>query len=198
MIKRAFDIIISLLGCLLLIPLFVLIALFIRFESKGPIIFKQDRVGLNGSLFTLLKFRTMYQDSETKGTLTIGDDNRITSVGFSLRKFKIDELPQLFNVLLGNMSIVGPRPELKKYIDSYDFETKKKILSVRPGITERASINFIDEASLLGNKENPENYYINEILPVKQQLHVEYVENRSFVSDFIIILQTIYRILKKK
>ena len=168
MIKRIFDIIFSLIGLLLLSPLFLMIAIFIKIDSKGNILFTQIRVGKNEKLFYIHKFRTMVVNAENLGLkITVGFDSRITRFGNFLRKFKLDELPQLWDILVGNMSFVGPRPEVLEYVNYYPPELKEKIFSVRPGITDYASILMIDESELLLNTVNPREYYINKVLPYK-------------------------------
>lgn len=191
MLKRLFDIVFSLTLIILLLPVFVVIAIMVRLDSKGPIFYLQTRVGKKNRDFKLFKFRTMYVDSDKKGLLTVGHrDSRITKVGYNLRKYKIDELPQLFNVLIGDMSVVGPRPEVRKYVDMYD-ERQQKVITVRPGITDLASIQFVNENELLKNAENPEMLYIDEIMPTKLELNLKYIENRHFFKDLKIILLTV-------
>lgn len=195
--KRLFDILSSLLGLFFLSPVFIVITIWILFDSKGDIFFKQERVGLNGKLFKILKFRTMVPDAEKKGLqVTVGDDPRITHSGKFLRKSKLDELPQLFNVLIGDMSIVGPRPEVPRFMNEYDDETRRIILSVRPGITDRASIEFTNEAELLDSSDDPSKTYITEIMPIKANYYIKYVNNHSVFSDVLIILDTFKKILK--
>ncbi|WP_419237965.1 sugar transferase [Photobacterium leiognathi subsp. mandapamensis] len=195
--KRIFDIISSFLGLIIISPVFIFIMIWILFDSKGEIFFKQERVGLNGKLFKILKFRTMIPDAEKKGLqVTVGDDPRITHSGKFLRKSKLDELPQLFNVLIGDMSIVGPRPEVPSFMNEYDDETRRIILSVRPGITDRASIEFTNEAELLDSSNDPRKTYITEIMPIKASYYVEYVNNHNFFSDISIIFATLQKILK--
>ena len=157
---RILDFLLSFVGLILLFPFFILIALFIKLTSNGPVLYKQSRVGLNGREFKVFKFRTMRLDADKLGLITVGGrDPRITSVGFFLRKFKLDELPQLLNVLIGEMSMVGPRPEVKKYVDLYTAE-QRVVLSIHPGITDWASINYRDENVILGKSSNPEKDYI--------------------------------------
>lgn len=194
---RILDIILSFLGLILLAPLLLLIALLIKITSKGPAIFRQQRVGQNGKEFTIFKFRTMKVRQENGDMLTIGDkDKRVTVVGYWLRRFKLDELPQLFNVLIGDMSIVGPRPELKKYVELYSLE-QKKILTVKPGITDVASVEYRNESELLATAANPEEYYIKEIMPHKIELNMEYINNRTIKSYFSIIIYTLLGKSKK-
>ncbi|MGQ0829484.1 MAG: sugar transferase [Bacteroidota bacterium] len=193
--KRLFDIFFSFIGLLLLFPVFILIGLLILLDSKGGVFYKQIRVGKNEKDFHLFKFRSMKSDSDRSGLLTIGDrDDRITSLGYYLRKSKIDELPQLINVFIGNMSLVGPRPEVRKYVDMYTLE-QKKVLSVKPGITDYASIEYSNENERLGSVENPEQIYINEIMPAKLQLNLKYIEEQSLGTDLKIIFKTIRKII---
>lgn len=191
---RFFDIVFSLLGLILLLPFFVIIASCICIESKGGAFYKQLRVGKNSRDFFLYKFRSMYIGSDKKGLLTIGKDSRVSSCGRFIRKYKIDELPQLFNVLKGDMSLVGPRPEVRKYVDLYS-EAEKKVLYIRPGITDLASIEFIDENSILAKSLEPEKTYIEEVMPQKLRLNMEFVENYNLKNYFRIIFKTIFRIL---
>lgn len=166
-------------------------------DSKGGVIYRQTRVGRNNSEFKLLKFRTMMKDADKGGLLTIGEhDNRITRSGYWLRKYKIDEIPQLFNVLKGDMSFVGPRPEVCKYVELYD-QTQKRILSVKPGLTDWASIAYIDENQILAAADNPEIYYIKHIIPQKIALNLRYIDHHNIWVDIRIILLTIKSILHK-
>ena len=198
MIKRVFDIFSAAIGLFFLAPLFAAISIWIKMDSPGSIFFRQTRVGLNEEFFSIHKFRTMYSDTEGHGKLTIGNDSRITRAGYFLRKYKLDELPQLIDVLQGSMSIVGPRPEVPEYIQYYPDEIKKRVLSVRPGITDNASIEMIDENILLAKYTNPKKAYIEEILPIKQRFYLEYVDNRSLYGDFLIIIRTILKIIIRK
>lgn len=189
-----FDIVCSVIGIVILSPLFVILWIAVKLESKGPALFLQTRVGKNNHDFKLYKFRTMYLDSESRGQLTVGmRDPRITKVGYTLRKYKLDELPQLFNVLLGDMSLVGPRPEVRKYVNYYTDE-QLKVLSVRPGITDIASIQFINENELLAAAENPEQYYIKHIMPQKLALNLKYINSNLLLKDVGLILKTIIKI----
>ena len=198
MMKRLFDFIASFYGLILLSPIFVLVALWIKIDSSGSIFFRQDRVGFQGSLFRIHKFRTMVLDAEKKGKqITVGADSRITTVGSFLRKYKLDELPQLIDVFVGDMSLVGPRPEVPRYIDCYSDDEKHDVLSVKPGITDNASIEFRDENELLAGSKDPEAVYINEVLPKKIALYRKYVKERSFFGDVSIIFKTIFLIIKK-
>lgn len=191
---RVFDLLISILGIILLSPLLLYIAIRVKLDSKGNIFYKQLRVGKGQKEFYLYKFRTMKANSDAKDLLTYGNsDVRITKFGAFLRRKKLDELPQLFNVIRGDMSIVGPRPEVKKYVDTYSKE-QLDVLSVKPGITDQASIEYLDESELLAKQANPEEYYIKYIIPEKIQL------NRSFINDptvphyWSIIFKTIKKI----
>jgi lipopolysaccharide/colanic/teichoic acid biosynthesis glycosyltransferase len=190
-ITRLPDVLFSFAGLVLLSPFFLVIAVLIKATSKGPVFFSQQRVGLHNKDFTIYKFRTMYEGAFKKNTLTIGSkDPRITRIGYFLRKYKLDELPQLYNVLKGEMSLVGPRPELRKYVQLYSPE-QQNILSAKPGITDYASIKFRNENDLLAAAANPETYYIEHILPLKLQLNEEYLKNKSLNKYFFIILTTI-------
>ncbi len=193
--KRLFDITFSIFGIIILSPVFVLLWLLIRLESKGNAVFKQTRVGLNNKDFTLFKFRTMYADAEKRGQLTIGmRDPRITKIGYHLRRFKLDELPQLFNVLNGAMSFVGPRPEVRKYVNYYTPE-QMKVLSVKPGITDYASLKYYKENELLGKAADPEKEYIEVIMPEKLAMNLMYANKNSLLTDVSIILKTILKII---
>ncbi len=195
MMKRLFDIFFSFCMLLLLSPLLFTLALWVAIDSRGGVFFGQERVGLNGRTFRLWKFRTMHPKSEQKGQLTVGSaDKRITSAGLVLRKYKVDELPQLWNVLLGEMSVVGPRPEVPRYVAMYS-EEQLHVLSVRPGITDYASLTYFSENDLLAASENPEKTYIDEIMPAKLLLNLEYVRKHSFPGDLKIILLTGLRII---
>ena len=197
-VKRAFDLIFSAIGILILSPVFLIVAIIIKIDSKGPIYFRQDRIGKNNEVFQIHKFRTMEINSESLGKLTIGEDKRITNFGRWLRKNKIDELPQLIDVLYGKMSIVGPRPELKEYVDTYPEDIKKKILSVKPGITDYASITMIDESLLLASHKSPQEAYTNNILPKKLGLSTKYVDNNNIFLDLKIIFLTLQKIFLKR
>lgn len=193
--KRLFDIVFSLFFILALLPFFLLIALLILVSSGFPVFYSQQRVGKNDVDFYLLKFRTMKKDADKTGLLTVGEkDTRITAAGQFLRKYKLDELPQLFNVLKGDMSIVGPRPEVRKYVALYSTE-QKKVLTVLPGITDHASIAYSNENEILAQSKDPEQYYIQEVMPAKLKLNLEYVQNNTFAGDMGIILKTIGKIL---
>lgn len=195
MIKRLFDILSSLVGLVILCPILFIISLVVVSTSRGGVFYTQIRVGKNSKEFKLLKFRTMKPDSDKSGQLTIGDnDSRITGVGTLLRKFKLDEIPQLLNVIKGEMSIVGPRPEVPKYVNLYSKE-QLKVLSVRPGLTDLASIEFINENEILGNSENPEKEYVEVIMSTKLELNIQYIENQSFLGDIKLIFRTFGKIL---
>lgn len=195
MIKRLFDLFVSILGLIFLLPIFILLSLWIKLDSDGPVFFRQLRVGLKGRLFKIHKFRTMYVASETAGQLTVGRDCRITRIGHFLRKYKVDELPQLIDVFLGKMSIVGPRPEVEIYIKEYTEDARQKILSVRPGITDLASIEMVDENEILGNYSNPHRAYIDIIMPIKEKYYLDYVKNHNLILDLKIIMLTLKKII---
>jgi len=193
--KRLLDLVLSSIGILFLLPLGLILAILVVVGSKGPVFYKQKRVGFGGKDFGLLKFRSMKTGSDKKGLLTVGNsDSRITKTGGFLRKYKLDELPQLINVLFGDMSLVGPRPEVRKYVDMYSAE-QRKVLSVRPGITDYASIEYIDEDAVLGASENAEQTYINTIMPAKLKLNLKYVKEQSTWVDIKLIFATIKKIL---
>lgn len=196
MVKRLIDFIVSLIGLLLLFPFFVLIGLVIKADSPGPVFYLQDRVGLRGRLFKLIKFRSMSTDADKFTAITVGKrDPRITKAGYFLRKYKLDELPQLMNVLKGEMSLVGPRPELEKFVRQYDQE-QRKVISIKPGITDYASIQFRNENQLLEGKPDPVDFYIREIMPVKLKLNLQYLQEQSFWVDLKILFKTVYLIFK--
>lgn len=178
-------------------PFFILIILLIVSTSPGPVFYLQERVGKNGKSFKLFKFRTMFVGADKKGLLTVGGkDPRITPIGYYLRKYKLDELPQLLNVLLGSMSMVGPRPEVKKYVDLYT-EEQKRILLVKPGITDYASIEYFNENELLGKSTDPEDTYIKQVMPAKLELNKKYIEQAGIITDFKIIIKTLKRIFSR-
>ncbi len=196
--KRLFDIIAASLGLLLLAPLLIVIAVLIKTTSPGAVIFRQRRVGRQFKPFFILKFRTMVPDAAAMGgQLTVGDDARITSVGRLLRKTKLDELPQLINVLIGNMSFVGPRPEVPKYVEMFRTEYEQ-ILQVRPGVTDLASLTYRNEAAILGQSDNPEQEYIQRLLPDKLALARDYVSQQSLMMDVKIILLTIWKLFRDR
>lgn len=195
MLKRLFDIIFSLIGIIVLSPFLLFIAIWILLDSRGGVFFIQQRVGKNGKDFGIYKFRTMRPDADKQGLLTVGKDNRITGAGRILRKYKLDELPQLFNVLGGSMSFVGPRPEVRKYVELYT-EEQRKVLDVQPGITDYASLEYFDENRILGETSDPEKAYIEEVMPAKLKLNMKYIENQGVGTDIGIILRTIGKILR--
>ena len=191
MAKRLFDLFFTIPGIIVLSPMLIICAIWVKLDSPGEIFFRQVRVGRYGKTFRIFKFRTMVTDAEKKGKqITVGNDSRVTKSGEFLRHYKLDELPQLFNVLLGEMSLVGPRPEVPRYIAEYSEEDKEIVLSVRPGITDNASIEFRSENEILGQATNPEEAYIKEILPIKIAYYKEYVQNSSLWGDFVIVLNT--------
>ena len=192
---RFLDFIFSFLGLVLLSPFFLLIAFFIKLSSRGSIFFKQSRIGLNKTEFSVFKFRSMRLNSDKLGLITIGGrDPRVTSVGYFLRKYKLDELPQLINVLTGDMSLVGPRPEVKKYVDLYT-EEQSKVLSIRPGITDWASIYYRDENLILGQSSDPEKDYIEKVMQDKLKYNLIYIENYGALQYFKIIFSTLWYII---
>lgn len=193
---RFFDALFSFWGIVLLLPVFLVIYLFIRLESKGGGFYMQTRVGLNGKNFKLYKFRSMRTGSDKKGLITVGGrDPRITKTGYFIRKYKLDELPQLFNVLKGDMSLVGPRPEVRKYVDLYT-PAQRKVLSVKPGITDYASIEYMDENEILGKAEDPDKAYITQIMPDKIRYNMKYIDNRSVKEYFKIMFLTVFKIFR--
>lgn len=195
MLKRLFDLMITLPMLLLVSPFFLIIALLIKIGSKGPIFYMQTRVGINSRDFKIFKFRTMHINADKAGLLTVGGrDPRVTPIGFFLRKYKLDELPQLLNVLFGSMSLVGPRPEVRKYVDLYNAE-QQKVLSVKPGITDYASIEYSEENDLLAKSNDPEKTYIEEIMPAKLLLNQKYIAEKSIITDLKIIWMTAAKII---
>ncbi len=195
---RVFDFVFSLIGIIILTPLFIIIGIMIKLNSNGNVIYKQNRVGLNNVDFFVLKFRTMFIKSDSFGTLTVGGrDPRITSIGYYLRKYKLDVLPELINVLLGQMSLVGPRPEVRKYVN-LDSEDHLKVLNIRPGITDWASIIYRNENIILERSSDPENDYINIIMPDKKKYNLIYINNYNLLEYFRIIFSTIIKILIPK
>lgn len=198
MIKRLFDIVGSAVGIVLLSPVFIVLAIWIKKESKGPVFYKQKRVGKNGKEFLLFKFRSMRIGSDKLGLLTIGgSDPRITRAGNFIRKYKLDEFPQLINVLIGNMSIVGPRPEVAKYVNLYN-EEQLKVLNVKPGITDWASIKFRNENELLAKAEKPEEFYISEVMPAKLQMSLQYIKKNNLIVDLKIIWMTLKKVINNR
>lgn len=197
MLKRSFDLLASSVGLLMLAPLLLLLAVLIRIDSPGSVFFRQERVGRHGRTFRIHKFRTMVKDAERTGLqITVGADTRVTRVGAILRSYKLDELPQLIDVVLGDMSLVGPRPEVPRYVACYPNGIRDIVLSVRPGITDRASIEYKDENRILGLAGDPHRAYVEEVLPVKLAYYVDYVSNRSFLGDLRIIFATLFAIAR--
>ena len=197
MSKRLFDLVLASLGLLLLSPALLLVALAIKLDSPGPVFFRQERVGRFGQPFRIHKFRTMRHDPQGGGPqITVGADRRITRVGQALRGSKLDELPQLIDVWLGRMSLVGPRPEVPRYVAHYPAQVRDKVLSVRPGITDLASIEYRDESSVLARAPDPEQAYIHEILPHKLELAIRYVDQASVWTDIRLIVRTIAAIVR--
>jgi len=193
--KRLFDILFSLVVITCFLPIGIIISIFILFGSKGGVFYMQDRIGKSGKSFGLYKFRTMRPNSDVLGQLTVGmRDPRITGVGYFLRKYKLDEFPQFLNVLKGEMSVVGPRPEVKKYVDLYTDE-QGEILKVKPGITDYASIEYFDENRILGKSSDPESTYIHEIMPAKIDLNRKYLANPTLLHDLKIIGLTIRKVI---
>jgi putative undecaprenyl-phosphate galactose phosphotransferase len=193
---RFFDFILSLVGLVVLAPIFIVLAIWIKIDSKGPVFYKQVRVGRNGIDFGLFKFRSMVVDADKKGLITVGGrDPRITRSGYFIRKYKLDELPQLINVLVGDMSLVGPRPEVRKYVELYTDE-QQKVLSVKPGITDYASIEYMDENEILGKSNDPEKTYIEEIMPEKIKYNMKYIQNKNVSEYFKIIFLTLLKIVR--
>jgi putative undecaprenyl-phosphate galactose phosphotransferase len=193
---RFFDFILSLVGLVVLAPIFIVLAIWIKIDSKGPVFYKQVRVGQNGIDFGLFKFRSMVVDADKKGLITVGGrDPRITRSGYFIRKYKLDELPQLINVLVGDMSLVGPRPEVRKYVELYTDE-QQKVLSVKPGITDYASIEYMDENEILGKSNDPEKTYIEEIMPEKIKYNMKYIQNKNVSEYFKIIFLTLLKIVR--
>jgi lipopolysaccharide/colanic/teichoic acid biosynthesis glycosyltransferase len=196
MSKRLFDIVAAGIGLALLSPLLLALALWVRLDSPGPVLYRQQRVGRNGVLFDILKFRTMKQRLDAGRQLTVGRDPRITRAGRFLRHYKLDELPQLINVVQGTMSLVGPRPEVLRYVDCYPPAVRATVLSVAPGITDLASILYKEESEVLGRAADPEQAYLETILPVKLEYYQRYVRERSFWLDLRIIFRTLAAIVR--
>ena len=195
--KRIFDIVASGIGLILLSPLFIILTIWIKCDSIGPVFYKQVRVGRNNMDFQLFKFRSMRVGSDKKGLITVGGhDPRITRSGYYIRKYKLDEFPQLINVFKGDMSLVGPRPEVRKYVDMYT-EEQMHVLDVRPGITDLASIRYRNENELLERVNDPDKYYVEVIMPDKLCINLEYVARHSFTFDIRLIFQTFRAIVSK-
>ena len=196
MSKRLFDIVAATAGLVVLSPLFAATALWIKIDSPGPVLFRQQRVGRNGELFDIIKFRTMQMDAPTSTQLTVEHDRRITRVGKFLRRYKLDEFPQLINVIQGSMSLVGPRPEVPRYVACYPADVREIVLSVAPGITDWASICYKEENAILGRTANPEQAYLETILPAKLKYNVRYVQERNFWTDIRIIFSTLAALVR--
>lgn len=195
--KRLFDLFWTILGLIILSPLFLIVAVLIKLDDGGAIFFRQERIGFQGRPFRIWKFRTMVVDADKKGKpLTVARDPRITRIGYWLRRFKLDELPQLFNVLVGEMSLVGPRPEVSRYVDLYTPE-QRQILQLTPGITDPASIIFRSESEILASALEPERLYTNQIMPQKLRLNLEYGERANILNDFMVIVKTILVLLRE-
>ena len=189
--KRIFDIVSCVLLLLIVLPFMLIIGMAIAINSRGGIIYKQQRVGQNDRDFVLYKFRTMLPNSDKDSLLTVSNrDVRITKIGYFLRKYKLDELPQLFNIIKGDMSVVGPRPEVRKYVSLYSDE-EKKVFTVRPGLTDYASLAYINENEILAATAEPEQTYIQKVMPEKLQLNLKYIENQSFTEDIKLIFKTL-------
>ncbi|MDP2663930.1 MAG: sugar transferase [bacterium] len=199
MLKRLFDIVFSFVGLVVTFPLILGIAILIKLESPGPVFYRGERIGKNGKLFRIFKFRSMVEKAEQLGgPSTAGDDPRLTKIGKFMKKFQLDELPQLINVLGGEMSFVGPRPEVKMYVDMMIEEEKKAILSIRPGMTDFASLWNFHEGDILRGSSDPEKTYAEEIRPEKIRLQMEYVKNRSFLLDLKIIIRTVLKVFTSR
>ncbi|BFU60219.1 MULTISPECIES: sugar transferase [Rodentibacter] len=193
---RFFDFILSLIGLIIFSPIFIILVIWIKLDSKGPIFYKQIRIGLYGKEFELFKFRSMVMDADKKGLITVGGcDPRVTRSGYFIRKYKLDELPQLINVLVGDMSLVGPRPEVRKYVELYNNE-QRKVLSIKPGITDYASIEYMDENEILGKSNDPEKIYIEKIMPEKIKYNMKYIQNKNLFEYFKIIFLTMLKIIR--
>jgi len=196
-VKRAFDLFFASLGLVVLSPLFLVLGIAVRLSSPGPVIFRSRRVGRFGKEFFLLKFRTMTKDAPQNGpAITIGEDMRITPLGALLRRCKVDELPQLVNVVRGEMSLVGPRPEVPEYVRFYTSE-QRTVLDLVPGITDPASIKYALESHLLGKSRNPHSDYVNDIMPDKLRINLGYAARANLRTDFLIILKTLVRIIQR-
>lgn len=193
---RFCDVFFSLLGLIVLSPIFVIIALCIVLDSRGGVFYRQVRVGRDGKDFRLFKFRSMASGADKNGLITVGaKDSRVTRVGYFLRKYKLDELPQLLNVVRGEMSLVGPRPEVRKYVDMYSVE-QRKVLAVVPGITDYASIEYADENTILGQASDPDRAYVEQIMPDKIRYNMKYIDNQCLKEYFKIIFLTLMKIVK--
>ena len=193
--KRLFDLLFSMVVLILFFPFGIIISLCIIIDSRGGVFYKQERVGLNGAVFTILKFRSMYVKADSNGSLTVAKDPRITRVGWLIRKLKLDEFPQFLNVIAGQMSVVGPRPEVKEFVDLYTDE-QREILRVKPGITDEASLAYFDENNMLSDSSKPKLTYIQEIMTRKIEINLKYLSEKSWYSDAVVILKTMLRILR--
>ncbi|WP_299554719.1 sugar transferase [Seonamhaeicola sp.] len=197
MLKRGFDVVFSIIGLIVLFPVLLLISILIKLDSKGPVLFIQGRVGKNNKDFNIYKFRTMRMLSEKKGLLTLGNnDSRVTKVGYFLRRYKIDEFPQLINILKGDMSFVGPRPELRYYVNYYS-EDDMEIFCVRPGITGLASLKYRNEVELLKAADDPEDFFINTVIPDKLRYNKMYIQKQNFFFDLKLIALTFVKVITK-
>jgi lipopolysaccharide/colanic/teichoic acid biosynthesis glycosyltransferase len=198
MAKRLFDVLVAAVALLLLSPMLLAVAVAIKLDSRGPVFFRQQRVGRGGQLFRIHKFRTMRVDAPQRGpAVTVGQDLRITRIGHALRNYRIDELPQLIDVLLGDMSLVGPRPEVPRFVAHYPAGLREQVLAVRPGITDPASLEHIDEATLLAGAADPEREYIERILPHKLSVQAEYAARATLLSDMAVLLRTVRLLLAR-
>lgn len=196
-VKRIIDFVIASFALIFLLPIFILTTLLIKIDSSGSIIFKQNRIGYQQRIFSIYKFRTMRESASYISKITAVDDKRITPLGYFLRKYKIDELPQLINIIIGDMSIIGPRPEVPDFLDSYTEDERQIIFSIRPGLSDFASLKFIDENELLKDQSDHEKFYIENILPDKKRLQIEYVRTMSALTDLGIALKTLKMVLNK-
>ncbi len=197
LLKRIFDLFFAIFGIIVLSPFLIIIAILIKLDSKGSVFFKQTRITKDSKEFQIYKFRTMRENTEGNKQITVGNDNRITKIGSFLRKTKLDELPQFINILKGEMSFVGPRPEVPKYVALYTDE-QKEILKIRAGITDYASIYFSNESEILGEQENPEEFYIKKIMPYKIELNKKYLKEIGIITDIKLIFLTIFKIMGVK
>lgn len=193
--KRIFDIVSSIIALVIFSPVLIIISIWIAIDSPGGVFYRQIRVGKNRKEFGLFKFRSMRSGADKKGQITIGNDARVTKVGRFIRRFKIDEIPQLINIIKGDMSVVGPRPEVPKYVNMYSDE-QLKVLTVLPGLTDYASIEYLDEQKILGAAADPDKAYVEEVMPAKLKLNLKYIADRSFGLDIKLVFRTIGKILK--
>jgi len=192
--KRTLDLLLALSGLVLLSPIFALVALWIKVDSAGPILFRQERVGRGRVSFRILKFRSMYPEAEDQGRLSIGEDLRVTRAGRVLRRYKLDELPQLFNVVLGEMSLVGPRPEVKEYFELYPPEAQRVMINLRPGMTDPSSFMLLKESEILGRSADAQRTYRSKLIPIKSRYIVQYATHHSVPSDLWLILCTLRKL----